>query len=314
MSSLDEYRREVEEAGERVKKEIAEVTEKLENIASDASENIKKEIERARDILGKAGKELAREAEERARCEGESEKNTVTIAAREVDNGKIISREIAVSDFSNVEVDCAFRVQISRSDSYSLNINANEKLFDYINVIKSGNTLRLSHKPLQCHTKPVLEVNISMPTLLKLRQSGATKATVSGFKSLVPVDFNLSGASALDVDMEAGDAKVEIAGASQLNGTLKVHDVDFILSGASRAELHGSGDNAILSAWGASNFDLADFALKNVSIHLKGASQAMVNVSGKLDIELAGASGLSYTGSPRVGETELSGAVILNHR
>jgi hypothetical protein len=69
-----------------------------------------------------------------------------------------------------------------------------------------------------------------------------------------------------------------------------------------------------MSAWGASNFDLADFALKNVSIHLKGASQATVNVSGKLDIELTGASGLSYIGNPRLGETELSGAVILNHR
>jgi hypothetical protein len=314
MASFDEYQKEVEEAGERVKKEIAEVTEKLESIASGASENIKKDIERAREILGKAGKELAREAEERARCEGKSEKGTVTVAALEVNNGKIVSREIAVIDFTNVEVDCAFRVQINRSDSYSLAITANEKLFDYINVVKSGNTLRLSHKPLQCHTKPILEVKISMPTLLKLRQSGATKAAVSGFNSLEPVDFNLSGASTLDVDMEAGDTKVEIAGASQLSGTLKVRDAEFILSGASRAELHGSGNNAVMSAWGASNFDLADFALKNVSIHLKGASQATVNVSGKLDIELTGASGLSYIGNPRLGETELSGAVILNHR
>jgi hypothetical protein len=125
-------------------------------------------------------------------------------------------------------------------------------------------------------------------------------------------DVNLSGASNLEVDVTAVTGRVEISGASRMKGRLSAEDAEFVLSGASRAELAGSAGKAVLNAWGASRLDMTEFALGDTSVHLKGASQATVNVSGRLDLDLSGGSRLTYIGSPTMGDINVSGASTLN--
>jgi len=162
--------------------------------------------------------------------------------------------------------------------------------------------------------RPTLYARIAMPTLNKLRLSGATRSIVRGFSSQEGFDVNLSGASRLDIDMETGEAKFEVSGASRVSGSMKVGDAEFTLSGASRAELIGSASNVVLSAWGASRLDLANFALNDMSVELKGASRAMINVNGKLDLDMSGASRLNYIGNPTLRDVNVSGASRLSHR
>ncbi len=226
----------------------------------------------------------------------------------------VVTKEMDFSDFTNVEVSHVFKVKITRSDSYHVAITANEKLADHINVVKSGNTLKFSLKPFLFHIRPTLEARIAMPTLNKLRMDGAAKGIVKGFSSQEGFDLHPCGASRLDIDMEAGEAKFEISGASKLSGNMKAGDTEFTLSGASRAELNGSANNAVLSAWGASRLDLSDFALNDTSVQLKGASRAAVSVNGKLVLDLSGASRLNYIGSPTLGDVNVCGASTVRHR
>ncbi len=60
------------------------------------------------------------------------------------------------------------------------------------------------------------------------------------------------------------------------------------------------GDSAIRVS-GASHLDLKDLEMRNVDIKLTGASQCLINVSGKLDSDVAGASKLTYRGNPITG-------------
>jgi hypothetical protein len=162
--------------------------------------------------------------------------------------------------------------------------------------------------------RPPLEVRIAMPVLNKLRLSGATRSIVRGFSSQESFALNLSGSSRLEIDMEAGETNLEISGASKVNGSMKVGNAEFTLSGASRAELSGSANNVVLSAWGASKLELADFVLNDTDIHLKGASRATINVNGKLDLDMSGASKLDYVGNPTLRDVNVSGASRLRHR
>jgi len=243
------------------------------------------------------------------RLEGKIEEIVVKRGGPLTDVGDVVTRELDITDFANVEVSHAFRVEITRSDTYSVAITANEKLFDYIDAVKSGDTLKIGMKPhLSIRGSITLEAKIAMPVLKKLRLSGASKGTAKGFSSQEDFDLHLSGASTLDIDIEAGKTKLETTGASKLNGEMKLDDADIALSGASRAELKGSANNVNLNASGASRLDLADFPLNDAEVYLSGASRATVNAKGNLDINLSGASRLEYAGNPTIRDIKVSGA------
>jgi hypothetical protein len=164
------------------------------------------------------------------------------------------------------------------------------------------------------YTRPSLRAEITMPELHKLRLGGAATCVVSGFNSHDGFDLNVAGNSALDIDIESGETKVEISGASRLRGNMKLADAEFTLSGASRAELSGSANSVVLNAWGASRLDLADFMLNDTGVNLKGASEATIEVSGRLDLDLSGGSRLYYSGNPTMGKINVSGTSTLSQR
>jgi len=318
MENIDESRREDEEATEKVKKDSAEVRELLKRIAEEAREGVKGDIAEAREIL----KRIAQEArqgcvEETTQRVGRKLEEAMAIMTESaIGSGSAVTKEMGFSDFTNVEVRSAFNVAITRSDSYRVTVTASKKLFDHIDVTKSGNTLRISLKlfRFRFYMRPTLEVRIDMPTLNKLRLSGATRSIVKGFSSQEDFDLNLSGASRLVAGVEAGEAKIEVSGASRVSGNMKVGDAEFTLSGASRVALSGSANNVILNAWGASRLDLSDFALNDTTVHLNGASRAMINVNGQLDLDMSGASRLNYDGNATLRDVSVSGASRLRHR
>jgi len=302
MANIEELKREAEEAKERVKRDMVEFRNILREIANEANVN-------GRDGTQEAMHKAEKKFEETAsRVESRIDKAIAVLTKSVSDTGKISTREYDFSDFTNIEVACCFLVTVTQSDSYTVTVSGREKLFSYIDINKSGNKLRMSIKPFHFHTRPMLKVNITMPLLQKLRMSGAAKTKVCGFSSQENLGVDVSGASTLDIDIEAGKTKVEVSGAGKLYGNMKIADAEFTLSGAARAELTGSADKVKLSAWGASWLDLADFTLKDTNIDLKGASQAVINVNGKLDLELSGGSRITYSGNPTIGNVNISGA------
>ena len=153
-----------------------------------------------------------------------------------------------------------------------------------------------------------------MPSLQKLYISGASDGTVSGFKSDKDLTLKASGASHLDIDMDAGSFMAEISGASDVNGRLTASGSDINLSGASDLNITGNGGNIRLDGSGASTASLRYFKVNDADIILSGASNGSISISGKLDINLSGASSLNYYGNPTLGNTSITGASDLKHK
>ncbi len=228
-----------------------------------------------------------------------------------------------VKDFTNfnqLEVGSAFEVKITRSDNYSIVIIADESLIDLIEVTQDGDTVKIFLNPRHIFTdftigEKTLRAEITLPALQGLVLSGASTGTVSGFNSTSNFDLVVSGASSLDkLDMAVGNAEFEISGASRVSGNLTAGDLEIEVSGASSVELSGQADNIDLQVSGASRVDLTDIPVRDADITLSGASEATVNVSGALDIELSGASRLFFYGNPVMGDTDVSGASTIKHK
>jgi hypothetical protein len=232
-----------------------------------------------------------------------------------IGSGDLTTKEYDFKDFTRIEVSHAFEVQITRGESFKVEVTTDDNLVDRLRVEQSGSTLRIGMESGISFGTATREAMITLPTLEAVQLSGASKGGVIGFGGKGDLSIGLSGASTLALTgIKAGDARLEVSGASKLAGDLDAGDVGMEASGASQIQLSGSGDDAALEASGASKLSLTSFELAEASVTLSGASTATVNVSRTLDADLSGASNLTYSGGASVRNIQTSGASQINHR
>ena len=205
-----------------------------------------------------------------------------------VGSGRLVDKEMSFDGFTRVQMGSAARFEVVRADSFRIVITTDDNAIDYLRVSKAGDSLQIGLKP-GSYSRVTLKVKIGMPNLAGLDLSGASRGTISGFRSSGNLDINLSGASSVSGDIEAGDVKM-------------------VLSGASEASLSGTGGSLNLNGSGASHARLASFPLKDARLDLSGASSAELDLRGRLDATVSGASIAEVLGNPTMGNIRQSGA------
>jgi hypothetical protein len=227
-----------------------------------------------------------------------------------VGSGNLTTEEYAFTDFTKVEIGSAFEFEIKQSSSYSINVTADDNVIDYVAVWRDGQTLHISlTRPLHIGSVtlrigpgifPILEsvtlrASVTMPQLHGLTASGASRGTVSGFSSNEDLDITVSGASIVTGDITAGN-------------------VEFGISGASTIQLEGSANDIDANVSGASHFNLDAFTVNNADVNFSGASSGTVNLNGRLDADLSGASRLWYIGEPTSTDINTSGGSTVSKK
>lgn len=238
----------------------------------------------------------------------------------ETETGETENRQYDFSEFTRVDISSAFSYEIMQSDTYSISITANNNLFDDIKVAKEGQTLIIGMEipgaPWAVfNNNPNIKAVITMPQLQGLDSSGATHGIVADFSSTEKLDVTASGASSVElVEIIAADTTFDVSGASEVTGDIEAENMELEVSGASTVQLKGSADSIAAGGSGASHLKLADLKVGNANIILSGASDGTVNLDGKLDAELSGASTLEYIGEPTLGNMDISGASKLKRK
>jgi len=212
-----------------------------------------------------------------------------------VGSGNLETETYAFADFKEVEISSAFGFEIEQSSSYSINITADDNIMEYVRVSQDGQTLKIGLSRVMWLGPVTLKVSVTMPELSGLDVSGASRGTVSGFSSAEDLDIMVSGASRVTGDITAGN-------------------VDFDISGASTIQLEGSASDMVADVSGASSFKLDDFTVNNANVDFSGASSGTINLNGRLDADVSGASRLWYIGEPTMGTIDTSGASTLSKK
>jgi hypothetical protein len=230
------------------------------------------------------------------------------------------TKEFNYTGFNRINVRFALEVDIVRADTFSVVITGADMLTDNIEVTQEGDKLVIGYKLnfISFFTAPFTRAHakISLPDLRELNITGAARGSIRGFNS--PNDFTLyvSGASRLDLtEMAVGNLKFELSGASVIDGQIKVAgDAEIHVMGATRLELHGEAKNLHVEATGASRIELERFPVHDARYRLTGASRGTINLKGKLDVDLEGASALEYDGQVTMGDVKVTGASTLKKK
>jgi hypothetical protein len=80
------------------------------------------------------------------------------------------------------------------------------------------------------------------------------------------------------------------------------------LSGASTLTANGQADDLMATVSGASTLNISGLSINDADMQISGASHATINLSGRLDANVSGASSLQYSGQPTLGNVSTSGA------
>ena len=186
-----------------------------------------------------------------------------------VGSGIFESQKKDFMDFTIVEVGGGFEVEILQSSSYSITITADDNMFNYIEVSKTGDTLTIGLKWGYDYRNVTLKAKITTPDLYGLIFSGGTHGTAKEFSSS--------------------------------------HDFDLSLSGGSIVSLNGTANELTVSGSGGSHLHLSEFPVHDATVNLSGGSHATIYLDGRLDGTLSGGSHLKYLGDPDPIDVSTSG-------
>jgi hypothetical protein len=235
-------------------------------------------------------------------------------------SGRTVTETRDFTNFTSVDVQNTFQVEIVQAASFGVTITVHKDLLDYVSISQEGETLKIMlnpHHPFTDFTvgRKILKAKIAMPAISGLSLSGASKGSISGFKSSENFRVGVSGASSLNIDdIEVGNAEFDISGASEVTGSLKASDANFVVSGASQIDLKGSANNFTLTESGASVLKLLEFTVNMADVKVDGASEATIDVKEKLDAVLSGASRLYFHGNPTMGNISVTGASTIKNK
>ena len=213
-----------------------------------------------------------------------------------IGSGNLETEAYTFANFTRVEISSAFEFEIEQSGSYSINVTADDNVIDRVQISQDGQTLKIRIGGTPTIFRSVtLKALVTMPQLGGLTVSGASRGTVSGFTSTEGLDITVSGASRVTGDITAGD-------------------IGFDVSGASTVQFEGSAGDMVAVVSGACTFNLGDFTVNNANVNVSGASTGTINLDGRLDANVSGASTLLYIGDPTMGTINVSGASTLKEK
>jgi len=213
------------------------------------------------------------------------------ISGERVDGNGIRSTEQRnVADFSGVSVSGGMDVVLVPG-SYSVRIEADENLMQYIETEMDGNVLEIKpRRGYNLRTDNNITIYVGAPYFNELEVSGSGSVTSqSRIKAERRLETDISGSGDMKLDVDAPEIDMDITGSGSV-----------LLSGATRklrADINGSGT---LKA-----FDLLS---EETEVEISGAGDAEVYASKVLGVSVSGAGNVSYKGNPPSLNQNIAGA------
>jgi len=204
-------------------------------------------------------------------------------------SGTLVTKDLPLQSFDKIEAGGAIHLDVTQGKTYSVSVTADDNLWQYADVQIENNTLHLALKGGSFGNTHV-SAKIVLPHLSGVDISGASSGMLHG------------------IDEPKDDLKIQVTGASKVEGDVTAKKLSLDVSGASSAGLKGHADALTIDASGASHAELRDLAAGEVRVHASGASEVKVNASSQLDFDVSGASHLSYAGQPLLHSAQTSGA------
>jgi hypothetical protein len=203
-------------------------------------------------------------------------------------SGNITTENRKANEFNKLDISGEFRVHLKQDSSFTISITGDDNLLKYVSTSVEGNQLIIKSKKNFC-TDDSIVVNVGIRYLKEIGASGAVTVSSNGKINTGDIKFNLSGATKVNLDLNAAGVVTEGSGMSELN-------------------LTGQAASHRVESSGVSKINAFDFVVGDYVINTSGVSHCRINVLKTLNIHSSGAADIEYKGSPSTVNNDKSGA------
>lgn len=202
-----------------------------------------------------------------------------------------VVREISGS-FTSLKVSSGIHVFLSRAENEVLAVSASDD--KYREGIKTEITDAVLHifydgDKIRYGNNFKMNVYVGYKKLEQLQASGASNILITGV-------------------LEQPNFNIQLSGASELKGQVKVTNLNMKLSGASEAKITGTVKNINIESSGASDLKAYELIAENCNVKASGASDVNITVTNDMAANASGASNVYYKGSAELKLKQTSGA------
>ena len=204
-------------------------------------------------------------------------------------SAQTVKKDFDLKGFSGIDISNDFRATVTKSDTYSVNVEIDGELAPYLDVRLSKDVLivELRNAPtkLTLLKNKVMDVSISMPQLRSISMNGTSKLVVEDAFDLGNGDISISTGGTSEVkqfEIHARNAALSLSGASKVNLNGDFINVDIQSSGTSRVVMEADAEELKVKSSGTAvsevngKFDTMDFELSGTSnVTLKGEADEM---------------------------------------
>jgi phage shock protein PspC (stress-responsive transcriptional regulator) len=201
-------------------------------------------------------------------------------------------------EFNEIEVRGPFQVLVRQGDSYKVEAAGRPADLADVRLDRQGDRLVVRNRrdndgllSLFDRSNNSVLVTVTLPRLRQLELSGACQADVSGFRE--------------------DELQLDISSASSARLDVNVPRLELQLSSASQVSLSGSATELSVDGSSASQLEALDLRANRVTLDLSSASQAKVNATDELKVDLSSASSVRYKGNPGNIQKDLSSGSTL---
>ena len=179
-------------------------------------------------------------------------------------SGNVITKEISVKSFDELNASGVFNLLLSQGDKESLKIEADDNLMDLFIIENEGSTLKIKMKKnSNFNSKKQLKVYVT-------------------FKTLKSMDLGMVGGTSSDDKLKFADLKLknQSVGSVSLNMTLQTLNLENQSVGS--VKLEGSADNAVVKNNSVGSINAGNFVVQKMDIENNGIGSATVNAEKEL--------------------------------
>jgi hypothetical protein len=179
-------------------------------------------------------------------------------------SGNVITKDITVKSFDELNASGVFNLLLSQGDKESLRIEADDNLMDLFIIENEGSTLKIKMKKnSNFNSKKQLKVYVT-------------------FKTLKSMDLGMVGGTSSDDKLKFTDLKLknQSVGSVSLNMTLQTLNMENQSVGS--VKLEGSAENAIVKNNSVGSINAGNFVVQKMDIENNGVGSATVNAEKEL--------------------------------
>jgi hypothetical protein len=205
-------------------------------------------------------------------------------------NGNVRDENRDISDIHSVKSSGSIDVEIKSGNTYSLVVENDENLLQYVITDVDNGVLNIHYKNGYSIRNDHAKVIVTAPSLDKLVSSGSANINSNGvIRSSNEITISTSGSGDLNLQLDAPSIEATSSGSGDIS--LSGRTKDF------QCKVSGSGD-----------IKCADLKSENASIRVSGSSDVHVFASVSLKVNVSGSGDVYYGGNPTSPQIHIAGS------